>query len=169
MCCARGGSRRRSARAWTAASTTRSPQALRWVVGAGRRRSRARPCGWRRPAPPSSQGRRSTSTAAPLADTLFVTGRLAEPALRNVVSGLDIGHAIAVMDNMVTRGRCEGDGEPREEATGLPVRKGPADVRSLPEWYGRAAVQAALGPREGRVLAELNDGETLWGQQARDR
>src|ERR1700759_2727729 len=192
MCCARGGSRRRSARAWTAASTTRSPQALRWVVGAGRRRSRARPCGWRRPPPPSSQGRRSTSTAAPLADTLFVTGRLAEPALRNVVSALDIGHEIAVMnisvaalmttrwiarrlevpsgvDNSVIPGLCEGEVETLEEATGLPVRKGPAGVRSLPEWYGRAAVQAALGPRDVRVFAEINDVQTLSRQQVIDR
>src|SRR6201994_3742690 len=192
MCCARGGSRRRSARAWTATSTTRSRQALRWVVGAGRRTSRARPCGWRRPAPPSSQGRRSTSTAAPLADTLFVTGRLAEPALRNVVSGLDIGHEIAVMnisvaalmttrwiarrlevpsgvDNIVIPGLCEGDVDALEQACGLPVRKGPADVRSLPEWYGRAAVRAELGPRDVRVFAEINDVQSLSREQVIDR
>jgi uncharacterized protein DUF6513 len=94
-----------------------------------------------------------------LAETLFVTGRLAEPALRSVVSGLDIGHQIAVMnisvaalmttrwiarrlevpsgvDNIVIPGLCEGDVDALEQATGLPVRKGPADVRSLPEWYG---------------------------------
>src|ERR1700744_1799503 len=192
MGCARGGSRRRSARAWTAPSTTRSRRALRWVVGVGRRTPRARPVGWRRPPPPSSQGRRSTSTAAPLADTLFITGRLAEPALRRVVSGLDIGHEIAVMnisvaarmttrwiarrlqvppgvDNIVIPGLCEGDVETLEQATGLPVRKGPADVRSLPEWYGRAAVQAALGPRDVRVCAESNDVQTLSRQQVIDR
>src|ERR1700759_2926332 len=157
MCCARGGSRRRSARAWTAASTTRSPQALRWVVGAGRRTSPARPCGWRRPAPPSSPARRSTSTAAPLADTLFVTGRLAEPALRNIVSQLEIEHQIAVMnisvaalmtprwiarrlevppgvDNIVIPGLCDGNVDPLEQATGLPVRKGPDECRTQPEW-----------------------------------
>ena len=65
----------------------------------GRRRtSRAPRSGWRRRPPPSSPARRSTSTAAPLADTLFVTGRLAEPALRGVVSELDIAHQIAVMN-----------------------------------------------------------------------
>ena len=103
-----------------------------------------------------------------MADTLFVTGRLAEPALRGVVSGLEIDHQIAVMnisvaalmttrwiakrlktpdgvDNIVIPGLCEGDVDALQQATGLPVRKGPADVRALPEWYGREAVRAELG------------------------
>ena len=127
-----------------------------------------------------------------MADTLFVTGRLAEPALRNVVSGLDIGHQIAVMnisvaalmtprwiarrlevpsgvDNIVIPGLCDGDVDALEQATGLPVRKGPADVRSLPEWYGRAAVRAQLGPRDVRVFAEINDIQTLSREQVIDR
>ncbi len=121
-------------------------------------------------------------------DTLFVTGRLAEPALRGVMSGLDVGHQIAVMnisvaalmtprwiarrltvppgvDNIVIPGLCDGDVEALEQATGLPVRKGPADVRSLPEWYGRAAVRAELGPRDVRVFAEINDVQTLSREQ----
>ncbi len=127
-----------------------------------------------------------------MADTLFVTGRLAEPALRGVMSGLDIGHQIAVMnisvaalmttrwiarrlevppgvDNIVIPGLCDGDVDALEQATGLPVRKGPADVRSLPEWYGRAAVRAELGPRDVRVFAEINDVQTLSREQVIDR
>ena len=90
-----------------------------------------------------------------MADTLFVTGRLAEPALRGIVSELGIDHQIAVMnisvaalmttrwiarrlqpptgvDNIVIPGLCEGDVDTLAQATGLPVRKGPADVRALP-------------------------------------
>ena len=127
-----------------------------------------------------------------MADTLFVTGRLAEPALRSIVAELDIGHQIAVMnisvaalmttrwiarrlevpsgvDNIVIPGLCEGDVDALEQATGLPVRKGPADVRSLPEWYGRAAVRAELGPRDVRVFAEINDVQTLSREQVIDR
>ncbi len=123
-----------------------------------------------------------------MADTLFITGRLAEPALRGILSGLDIGHQIAVMnisvaalmtprwiarrltvpagvDNIVIPGLCDGDVEALEQSTGLPVRKGPADVRSLPEWYGRAAVRAELGPRDVRVFAEINDVQTLSREQ----
>jgi dihydropteroate synthase len=127
-----------------------------------------------------------------LADTLFVTGRLAEPALRGVVSDLEIDHQIAVMnisvaalmttrwiakrlktpegvDNIVIPGLCEGDVDTLQQATGLPVRKGPADVRALPEWYGREAVRAELGPRDVRVFAEINDVQSLTRDQMIDR
>ena len=127
-----------------------------------------------------------------MADTLFVTGRLAEPALRGVVSALQIDHQIAVMnisvaalmttrwiakrlqtpegvDNIVIPGLCEGDVDTLQQATGLPVRKGPADVRALPEWYGREAVRAELGPRDVRVFAEINDVQSLTREQVVNR
>jgi dihydropteroate synthase len=127
-----------------------------------------------------------------LADTLFLTGRLAEPALRDVLSELGIDHQITVMnisvaalmttrwiakrlsappgvDNIVIPGLCEGDVDTLQQATGLPVRKGPADVRALPEWYGREAVRAQLGPRDVRVFAEINDGQSLSREQVIDR
>jgi dihydropteroate synthase len=127
-----------------------------------------------------------------LADTLFVTGRLAEPALRSVLSDLDIDHQIAVMnisvaalmttrwiarrlstppgvDNIVIPGLCEGDVDTLQRAIGLPVRKGPADVRALPEWYGREAVRAELGPRDVVVFAEINDVQSLSRDQVIER
>ena len=127
-----------------------------------------------------------------MADTLFVTGRLAEPALRNIMSELALDHQIAVMnisvaalmttrwiarrlevpagvDNIVIPGLCEGDVDTLQQATGLPVRKGPADVRALPEWYGKEAVRAELGPRDVRVFAEINDVQSLSREQVIDR
>jgi dihydropteroate synthase len=127
-----------------------------------------------------------------LADTLFITGRLAEPALRNVLTELAIEHQIAVMnisvaalmttrwiakrlsvpagvDNIVIPGLCEGDVDALAQAAGLPVRKGPADVRALPEWYGREAIKAELGQRDVRVFAEINDVESLSREQVIDR
>ncbi len=127
-----------------------------------------------------------------MADTLFVTGRLAEPAVRNIVSELEIEHQIAVMnisvaalmttrwiarrlklppgvDNIVIPGLCEGDVETLQQAMGVPVRKGPADVRALPEWYGREAIRAELGPRDVRVFAEINDVQSLSRDQVIDR
>ena len=126
-----------------------------------------------------------------MADTLFVTGRLAEPALRSVLSELDIDHQLAVMnisvaalmttrwiarrlstpegvDNIVIPGLCEGDVDTLQQATGLLVRKGPTDVRALPEWYGREAVRAELGPRDVRVFAEINDVQSLSRDQVID-
>jgi dihydropteroate synthase len=127
-----------------------------------------------------------------LADTLFITGRLAEPALRNVLAELGIEHQVAVMnisvaalmttrwiakrlsvpagvDNIVIPGLCEGDVDALAQAAGLPVRKGPADVRALPEWYGREAIKAELGERDVRVFAEINDVESLSREQVIDR
>jgi dihydropteroate synthase len=127
-----------------------------------------------------------------LADTLFVTGRLAEPALRAVLSDLGVDHQIAVMnisvaalmttrwiakrlqappgvDSIVIPGLCEGDVDTLQQAIGLPVRKGPADVRALPEWYGREAVRAELGPRDVRVFAEINQVPSLSREQVVDR
>lgn len=127
-----------------------------------------------------------------MADTLFVTGRLAEPALRRVVSDLGLEHQVAVMnigvaalmttrwiarrlevppgvDNIVIPGLCEGDVDTLQQVTGLPVRKGPADIRALPEWYGRQAVRAELGPRDVRVFAEINDVQSLTREQVIDR
>ncbi len=127
-----------------------------------------------------------------MADTLFITGRLAERALRSVLAELGVDHQIAVMnisvaalmttrwiarrltvpadvDGIVIPGLCEGDVETLQEATGLPVRKGPADVRALPEWYGREAITAQLGPRDVRVFAEINDVQSLSSEQVIDR
>ena len=124
--------------------------------------------------------------------TLFVTGRLAEPALRDVLAELGIDHRIAVMnidvaalmttrwitrrlevpdgvEEIVLPGLCEGDVDTLAQATGLSVRKGPADVRALPEWYGREAVRAQLGPRDVRVFAEINQVPRLSLDQVVDR
>lgn len=127
-----------------------------------------------------------------MADTLFVTGRLAEPALRGVVSELGLDHQIAVMNisvaalmttrwiarrlqvpdgvrDIVIPGLCEGDVDTLAQATGLPVRKGPIDVRALPEWYGRRGVRTELGPRDVRVFAEINDVQSLTREQVIER
>ncbi|MGH2929923.1 MAG: DUF6513 domain-containing protein, partial [Solirubrobacteraceae bacterium] len=127
-----------------------------------------------------------------MADTLFITGRLAEPALRGILAELELPHQVAVMkinvaalmttrwitrrlavppgvDNIVIPGLCEGDVDTLAQATGLTVRKGPADVRALPEWYGREAIRAELGPRDIRVFAEINDVQSLSREQVIER
>ncbi len=112
--------------------------------------------------------------------------------MRNIAAELEIDHQIAVLnisvaalmttrwiarrlevpagvDNIVIPGLCEGDVDTLQQATGLPVRKGPADVRSLPEWYGREAIRAELGPRDVRVFAEINDVQSLTREQIVER
>ena len=73
------------------------------------------------------------------------------------------------VDNIVIPGCARATSRRWRQATGLPVRKGPADVRALPEWYGREAVRAELGPRDVKVFAEINDVQSLSREQVIDR
>jgi len=95
---------------------------------------------------------------------LFVTGRLAEPALRSVLADMhpDFAYDVAVMgitvaalmttawiarglsvdegtDLVVIPGLCEGDPAAVAEKVGVSVEKGPKDLREIPEYFGSAA------------------------------
>src|SRR6266542_4225795 len=96
---------------------------------------------------------------------LFVTGRLAEPALRRVLADMTppfaydvvvLGITVAALmtttwiarllqvpegtDLVVIPGLCEGDPHVIEEKAGLRVEKGPKDLREIPQYFGAAAV-----------------------------
>jgi dihydropteroate synthase len=112
---------------------------------------------------------------------LFVTGKLAAPALRDTLgrTELPFDYDVAVMKitvaalmttnwiakflevpDAVTRimipGMCEGETDVLEERFGIPVEKGPADLKALPRHFGQADVRAAYGKRDIRVFAEIN-------------
>jgi dihydropteroate synthase-like protein len=114
---------------------------------------------------------------------LFVTGRLAEASLREVVEGLapavGFDYSIAVMPitvaalltpkwtarrlrvpEGVTRvmlpGYCVGNLGVVEEATGVPVERGPRDLRQLPEFFGHKSPTADYGEFDIEILAEIN-------------
>ena len=112
---------------------------------------------------------------------LFVTGRLAEPALRDTLrrAELPFEYDVAVMKitvaalmttewiarrlevpEAVTRimipGMCEGAIESLSERFGIPAVKGPADLKALPSWFGREDARASYGERDIRVFAEIN-------------
>lgn len=117
---------------------------------------------------------------------LFVTGKLAEPALRRVVAGLDpeFQWEIAVMKITVAAlmttawiakfltvppgtelvllpGLVEGDPEPLERRFGVKVAKGPKDLRELPRYFGRATAGADYGAWDIQILAEINNAVRL--------
>ena len=112
---------------------------------------------------------------------LFVTGKLAAPALRDTLgrAELPFDYDVAVMKitvaalmttdwiakrlevpDAVTRimipGLCEGDVEVIGERFGIPAEKGPNDLKALPRWFGQEDARASYGERDIRVFAEIN-------------
>ena len=113
---------------------------------------------------------------------LFVTGKLAAPALRDTLerAKLPFEYDVAVMKitvaalmtpewiarrvevpDGVTRimipGLCQGDVEVLGERFGVPAEKGPADLKRLPAFFGQADARARYGARDIKVFAEINN------------
>jgi dihydropteroate synthase-like protein len=117
---------------------------------------------------------------------LFVTGKLAEPALRRVLADAALPFAcdVAVMkitvaalmttewiartltvpagtDLVLLPGLCEGDPAALAAAVRVPVQKGPKDLRELPQFFGRAAATRVYGDWDIEILAEINNAPRL--------
>jgi dihydropteroate synthase len=117
---------------------------------------------------------------------LFVTGKLAEPALRRVLAEMqsDFQADVAVMKITVAAlmttswiarflevppgtelvlipGLCEGDTEVIRERFGVRVEKGPKDLREIPGYFGLAAARADYGAYSIEILAEINNAPRL--------
>lgn len=123
---------------------------------------------------------------------LFVTGKLAEPALRRVLAdaALPFECDVAVMkitvaalmttqwigrflkvpaeiDLVMLPGLCEGDPEALASVLGVPVEKGPKDLREIPPYFGRAAVAREYGAWDIEILAEINNAPRLSAAEIR--
>jgi dihydropteroate synthase-like protein len=113
---------------------------------------------------------------------LFVTGLLAEPALRHTlaamaapftcdVAALRITVAALMTTAWIARhltveqgtdlvlipGLCEGDPAVIQDRVGVPVAKGPADLREIPRFFGRATAARDYGDWDIEILAEINN------------
>lgn len=113
----------------------------------------------------------------------FVTGRLAEQSLRDearrLAARLGFDYTIGVMPITVaalmtpewiarhveappetTRilipGYCGGDLTELQHKTGVPVERGPRDLRRLPEFFGQTPTPADYGEYDIEILAEIN-------------
>ncbi|MBM3980415.1 MAG: dihydropteroate synthase [Planctomycetes bacterium] len=122
---------------------------------------------------------------APQQHILFVTGKLAEPALRRVVADLapkaGFEAHVAVLpitvaalmttnwvarhlpqlppklDRVVLPGYCRGEVEEVTRAAGAPAERGPLDLRDLPEHFGKkSGPPPNYGMYDIEILAEIN-------------
>jgi dihydropteroate synthase len=123
---------------------------------------------------------------------LFVTGRLAEPALRKVLEEMrpEFEASVAVLkitvaalmttpwiarflevpegtDLVLIPGLCEGDPAVVSERFGVPVEKGPKDLREIPGYFGKEAAASGYGSYTIEILAEINNAPKLSLTQVR--
>ena len=115
---------------------------------------------------------------------LFITGKLAEPALRRMLAALapkvGFDYDVAVMpitvaallttpwiakrlqvpdgaDRIVLPGLCKGDVAAIRAITAVPVELGPKDLRDLPEFFGqRGGPPEGYGSHDIEIVAEIN-------------
>jgi dihydropteroate synthase-like protein len=119
-------------------------------------------------------------------NVLFVTGKLAEPALRRVLAEMapPFQHDVAVLkitvaalmttswiakslevpagtDLVMIPGLCEGDTAIVANTLGVAVEKGPKDLRDIPRHFGRSAADQQYGAWDIEILAEINNAPRL--------
>ncbi|HEV8265390.1 MAG TPA: DUF6513 domain-containing protein [Gemmatimonadales bacterium] len=117
---------------------------------------------------------------------LFVTGRLAEPALRRTLAEMApaFAYEVAVMkitvaalmttpwiarflevsadtDLVLIPGLCEGDPAVIAAKVGVRVEKGPKDLRQIPAYFGRPPVADDYGAFDIEIIAEINNAPRL--------
>ena len=118
----------------------------------------------------------------------FVTGRLAEFSLRGVLAELAprvgfeytldvLGITVAALlttdwiaprirvppgtSRVVLPGYCQGELDVVEKVAGVPVERGPRDLRRLPEFFGQSAAADDYGAYDIEILAEINHAPRL--------
>jgi len=117
---------------------------------------------------------------------LFVTGRLAEPALRRMLAEMAPAFAceVAVMkitvaalmttpwiarflevpadtDLVLIPGLCEGDPAVIAQKVGVRVERGPKDLRQIPAYFGRPQAAGGYGAFDIEIIAEINNAPRL--------
>lgn len=122
---------------------------------------------------------------------LLLTGKLAEKSLRRVMESIaareftyeiaNIGVSVAALmttDMIVRRltdtrgasrilvpGLCTGDFESASERLGMPLERGPIDLKDLPAYFGRGARKRDLSQYDMQIFAEITDAPRIGVQE----
>jgi dihydropteroate synthase len=126
---------------------------------------------------------------------LFVTGKLAEKSLHKVLQEVtdnpktpsfkyrveQIGVSVAALmtpemisrrlknthdaNKMILPGLCQGDLSALHRQYGIPVERGPDDLKDLPEYFGRAGKTPDLSQYSVQIFAEIVDAPDLTVEQ----
>lgn len=122
---------------------------------------------------------------------LFLTGKLAEKSLNKVLSEVQsnpktppfkyrveqIGVSVAALmtpdliarrlkqagdaDKVIVPGLCQGDLAPLQQQYGVPVERGPEDLKDLPQYFGHAGSAPDLSRYSVKIFAEIVDAPHL--------
>lgn len=117
---------------------------------------------------------------------LFLTGKLAEKQLHKILEKMQpdftytvhqLGLKVAALmttdmvarrlketfgaDKLILPGRCRGDITALSASLGLPVERGPEELKDLPEYFGKAAHQYDLSQYKVKIFAEIVDAPAI--------
>ncbi len=116
---------------------------------------------------------------------LFITGKLAERALKATLGGMkaEFEYEVAVLkitvaslmttpfilrslsspdcDLLMIPGLCRVEPEALEQSLGVKVEKGPKDLRDLPYYFGIEKKREGYGAHDLTILAEINDAPSM--------
>lgn len=126
---------------------------------------------------------------------VFLTGRLAQPSLQRVLESIDappftpevreMGVQVAALmtadmirrrlvlpvhaDRILVPGRCRGDMDALSTHVGVPVQRGPDELKDLPRFFNRAAKPIDLTKYAVAIFAEIVDAPKLTVAQILER
>ena len=118
---------------------------------------------------------------------LFLTGKLAEKSLHQVLASMQpapfkyritqIGVSVAALmtpeliarrlpdvgdaSKVIVPGLCCGDLTMLEDKYGIPVARGPLDLKDLPQYFGRGGINPDLSKYDVKIIAEIVDAPQL--------
>ncbi len=117
---------------------------------------------------------------------LFLTGKLAEKQLKQILAKIQpeftytvhqLGVKVAALmtadmiarrlkdtfnaDRIMVPGRCRGDLNALSETLGVPVERGPEELKDLPVYFGKQALHINLSHYDVKIFAEIVDAPNL--------